>query len=145
MLTLNPAILAPVFALAGWTFLVLLLIGVTRVGASLRGAIHTDDFRLGESARVPEWVRLPNRNYMNLLELPVLFYVVCLLLYVSGPASASTLPLAWTYVALRMVHTVIHLTYNHVLHRFAAFALSNVTLLVLWGLTGRDLLARAGV
>jgi len=73
---------------------------------------------------------------MNLLELPMLFYVVGILLYVSGGASYLAIFLAWLYVALRIVHSLIHLTYNHVLHRLAAFTLSNVALVMLWVLAG---------
>lgn len=128
----NPAILYPIFALATWTALVLLLIPFYRVRAGRRREIVTNDFKFGESASVPSYVSIPNRNYMNLLELPVLFYVVCLLLYVTAGTSLNTLTLAWTYVALRVVHSLIHLSYNNVIHRLAAFALSNFALVVLW-------------
>lgn len=140
----HPAILFPMFALAGWTFLILLLIAITRIHAGLCGRIVPDDFRLGESAAVPERVRLPNRNYMNLLELPMLFYVVCLLLYVTGQHSATTLGLAWAYVGLRVLHSLIHLTYNHVLHRLAAFALSNAAVIAMWVLAGLGVASGAG-
>lgn len=130
---MNPtAILQPVFALAALTGLVLLLLPLMRIRAVQCRQISIDDFKLGESARVPERVSLANRNYMNLLELPLLFYVVCLMVYVTGTTTAAMLQLAWAYVALRVLHSAIHLTYNRVFHRFLAFALSNVVLLVLW-------------
>ena len=69
---------------------------------------------------------------MNLLELPMLFYVVCLVLYVTAGASRLGILVAWAYVGLRVVHSLIHLTYNHVLHRLFAFTLSNVALVSLW-------------
>jgi len=128
----NPSILYPVFALAAWTGLVLLLIPFKRIGAAMRREVGPDDFRLGESAGVPDAVRIPNRNYMNLLELPLLFYVVCLLSYVATTPSAAAVALAWTYVALRVVHSVVHLTYNHVIHRLVVFAVSNGVLVALW-------------
>ena len=130
------AILVPVFVLAAWTGLVLLLIPVVRIRAALRREVVADDFRHGESGEVPQHVRIPNRNYMNLLELPVLFYVACLLLFATGGASSAALGCAWAYVGLRIVHSGIHLTYNHVLHRLAVFALSNVVLVALWVLAG---------
>ena len=108
------------FALACWTLVVLLLIPLVRVRSALRREIRADDFKFGESAAVPGYVSIPNRNYMNLLELPMLFYVVCLLLYVTGGASTPTIALAWAYVVLRVVHSAIHLSYNHVIHRLAA-------------------------
>jgi hypothetical protein len=90
------------------------------------------DFALGESENVPPETRLPNRNYMNLLELPVLFYVACLVVYVIGKVDAWSLGLAWLYVALRIAHSIVHVTYNHVIHRMRVFALSVLVLLALW-------------
>jgi hypothetical protein len=136
--------LFPMFALAGWTALVLLLIPMVRIRSAVRREVVADDFRYGESAAVPSYVSLPNRNYMNLLELPMLFYVACLLLYVTAGASPWTIAIAWTYVALRVVHSAIHLSYNHVLHRLAAFTTSNVMLLVLWVLAGIHVAHGAG-
>jgi hypothetical protein len=46
------------------------------------------------------------------------------------------LGLAWSYVALRVVHSLIHITYNRIVHRFAAFAMSNAALLAMWVLLG---------
>lgn len=132
----NPAILYPVFALAACTFLVLLLIPFYRVRAGLRREIKTDDFKYGESATVPPYVSIPNRNYMNLLELPMLFYVVCVLLYITTGASDIATKLAWAYVVLRIIHSIIHLSYNKVIHRLSAFAASNVVLAALWILAG---------
>ena len=83
----NPAMLYPLFALAAWTLIVLVLIPIARVRSVRKGEIGPGDFRYGESAKVPTHVSLPNRNYMNLLELPMLFYVVGILLYVTGGAS----------------------------------------------------------
>lgn len=134
---MNPVrILYPMLALAGWTGIVLLLMAQARIRAAARDRITPEDFRFGESGRVPAAVSLPNRNYMNLLEAPVLFYVVCLLLFVVGGVGRAAPALAWAYVGLRVVHSLIHLGYNNVLHRLAAFALSNAVLLALWVLAG---------
>ena len=125
-------ILYPMFGLVGLTFTVLLQIPIARFRAAFAGRVTANDFRLGESSEVPDPVRLPNRNYMNLLELPILFYVGCLALYVTGRADAGMCMLAWVYVALRALHSLIHLTYNNVIHRLSAFALSNFVLAALW-------------
>jgi hypothetical protein len=127
-------IFAPMGALALLTFAVLLVIPVRRVGAARRGQVRPEDFRYGESAGVPPEVSIPNRNYMNLLELPTLFYPACLMFYVTHRVGLAAVVTAWAFVACRAVHSVIHLTYNHVLYRLAAFALGNVALGVLWGL-----------
>ncbi len=135
----NSSILYPVFALAALTGVVLLLIPFTRVRAVLRREVRAADFRLGESDAVPDAVRIPNRNYMNLLELPVLFYVVCLIFYVAAQPTPAAVWLAWAYVGLRALHTAVHLTYNHVLHRLGVFAASNVVLVALWVLAAARL------
>jgi len=130
---MEPArILYPMFALVALTFVALLLIPVVRFRAAARGQVTAADFRFGESASVPGEVSLPNRNLMNLLELPVLFYVGCLALYVTNTVDTVALVLAWAYVALRVAHSLIHLTYNNVFHRLSAFAASNVLLVALW-------------
>lgn len=114
------------------TFAVAVRMYFARVGAARAGRVKVRDFRLGESAAVPPEVALPNRNFMNLLEVPVLFYVACIILYVLNAADALALVLAWLYVALRAAHSLVHLTTNNVIHRLAAFAASNVVLLGLW-------------
>ncbi len=126
------AMFLPVAALAIWTFCVLLQVPIRRFRAAFAGKIGPGDFRYGESARVPGEVSLPNRNYMNLLELPVLFYVLALTLFVTHRVDGPYLKLAWAFVALRMVHTIVHLTYNNVFHRLAVFAASNLALLAMW-------------
>ena len=126
------AIFHPVAALVALTFAVALLIPFARFRAAFRGQVKAKDFRYGESANVPGVVSLPNRNLMNLLELPILFYVVCIALYVTRTVDDAAIVLAWLYVALRGAHSVVHLSYNNVFHRLAVYAASNVVLLVLW-------------
>ena len=126
------AILYPMVALAALTFCVLLLIPFVRFRAAGRGQVTAADFRYGESANVPGHVSLPNRNMMNLLELPMLFYVACLAFYVTGTVDTRAVHLAWAYVALRALHSLIHLTYNNVFHRLSAYAASNFALIALW-------------
>ena len=136
-------ILYPIFALALWTGLVLVQIAIARFRAAFRREIAVDDFKYGESPTVPAYVSMPNRNYMNLLELPVLFYVVCLVIYVTGTASPTMVAVAWLYVALRVIHSAIHLSYNKVIHRLIAFASSNFALTTLWSLAALKLFANS--
>ena len=125
-------IFAPMGAMALLTFVVLLLIPLRRFRAGFAGEVGIDDFKFGESTRVPGHVAIPNRNYMNLLELPMLFYVAGLMYFVAGRADGRVLAVAWAYVALRASHSMIHLTYNNVRHRLVVFAISNVVLGVFW-------------
>jgi hypothetical protein len=125
-------ILLPVVALIGWTLLVLLLVPYKRLRAGLHGKATIADFQYGESARVPGDVMIPNRNFMNLIEVPVLFYVVCLMLFVTRHSSSMAVITAWVYVACRVLHSLVHLSYNNVIHRLIVFAVSNVVLLLIW-------------
>lgn len=69
---------------------------------------------------------------MNLLELPLLFYVLCIMMFVSNRVTGMQLNMAWTYVVLRAAHSLVHLTFNVVLVRLSFFAASNVVLALMW-------------
>jgi len=127
-----PPIFLPMGALALLTFLVLMIVPLRRFGSVRAGHVGPHDFKFGESAKVPGLVSIPNRNYMNLLELPILFYVLCLMLAVSQRADDTFVALAWGYVALRALHSLVHLTVNHILIRLSVFAGSNLVLLAMW-------------
>jgi hypothetical protein len=126
------AIFAPVSVLAFWTGLMLLMTGFRRLRAVSARLISAQAFRLGESADVPTRVAVLNRNLMNLLEMPVLFYVVSVALYVTRHVEPGLVALAWIYVGLRIVHSLIHVTCNRILPRFLVFASSNLVLLAMW-------------
>jgi len=125
-------IFLPMVALAFWTFVILTLVPMRRVHAVNKGKVSIKEFKHGESAKVPGDVSIPNRNYMNLLELPLLFYVVCLMFFVTNTVSQLTLEIAWAYVGFRLAQTLIHITYNNVIHRLTMFAVSNFILVSLW-------------
>jgi hypothetical protein len=110
----------------------LFLTGARRVLAVRAGRVSDQAFRLGESPEVPIDVSVFNRNLMNLLEMPLLFYVVCIAFYVTRKVDAGVTVLAWGYVGLRIVHSGIHLTSNRVVARLLVFAVSNVVLVTLW-------------
>jgi hypothetical protein len=125
-------VFTPMGAMALLTFIVLGFIPASRFRAVSARQVTAEDFKLGESARVPPQVAVTNRNFMNLLELPMLFYVAGLMYYVAGRVDQTALVLAWSYVGLRAVHSAIHLTYNNVIHRLSAYALSNAVLMAFW-------------
>ena len=126
------SIFAPMGVMALLTFAVLTLIPIARFQAVAAGKVTPEDFRMGESARVPAAVSMSNRNYMNLLEIPTLFYPVCLMAYVSGRVDVALLTAAWIFVAARVAHSLIHLTYHNIVHRLSAFAVGNFALGAMW-------------
>jgi len=142
---MNPeSILFPMAALAALTFAVLLIIPYKRIGAGRKGLVTYRDFKYGESEKVPPDVRIPNRNFMNLLEMPVLFYVACLTFYVTKRVDVAVVVLAWIYVGLRVAHSVVHLTYNRVRDRLVVYAASAVVLATIWIRLFRALLSASG-
>jgi hypothetical protein len=126
------AIFGPVSVLALWTGAVILLTGLRRILAVRARRVSRNAFRVGEAPDVPEDVAVVNRNLMNLLEMPVLFYVVSIAFYVTHHVGRGPLVLAWVYVGLRLLHSWEHLTTNYVPRRLVAFALSNFVLVSLW-------------
>ena len=125
-------ILLPLTALVIWTLLVFALIPVRRLRAIAAGRVGVDEFRLGESDKVPHDVSLPNRNIINLFQMPVLFYLACIVLYITQLHDTWFINLAWAYVVFRVIHSIIHVSYNKVRHRFLAFAVSNFILVAIW-------------
>ena len=83
-------------------------------------------------ANVPVVTRQLSRNYVNLFEAPVLFYAIIALILALGLQNAYFVPLAYAYVACRVVHSLIHTTVNKVYPRLAAFMASWVVLAALW-------------
>lgn len=122
----------PMIGLVALTFIVAPQILFRRLQAAFAGKVGPKDFRGGESERVPPDVAIPNRNYMNLLELPVLFYTVCLCLFVTRHVGAPDVVMAWGFTLARLAHSLIHLTYNNVLHRLLAFNTGALLLMALW-------------
>ncbi|HVH04910.1 MAG TPA: MAPEG family protein [Myxococcota bacterium] len=125
------AIIFPAIALFFWTFANGVRMARLRVGAVNRREIPLGYYELYEGTETPA-VRLASRHVQNLFEVPPLFYVVVLFLYVTGSVGPVAVGLAWAYVALRVVHTFVHLGTNVVPRRLAVFALSNFVLAGLW-------------
>lgn len=80
---------------------------------------------------IPSHVNTPSENLMNLFELPVLFYAVCIFLYVTKQVDGVYLALAYSFLILRVIHSVIHCTYNKILPRFFSYLLSSLMLFLL--------------
>jgi hypothetical protein len=79
-------------------------------------------------------------NFRNLFEVPVLFYVLCIAIAVSGGSTPGLVAGAWAYVGLRALHSLIHVTYNRVTHRFLVYVASTVLVFGMWLVFVRGLL-----
>ncbi len=126
-------LLLPLLALVFLTFLVWIFMYVTRLGEMKRKSIDPQDLdtRVHGQALLTDSPAQAD-NLKNLFELPVLFYVAILLALVLMIRDSFLVQLAWGYVALRYVHSLIHCTYNRVMHRFIAYAASCLVLMIMW-------------
>jgi hypothetical protein len=125
------AVLLPLFVQVVVTFVLLFWTGYLRVGAVRRGEVHPRDIALREANWGKRETQIANA-YHNQLELPVLFFVLTILVIITRQADLLFVVLAWVFVLLRLLHTVIHVTSNRVVQRFAAFATSVIVLAVMW-------------
>lgn len=125
--------LAPVMALVLWTFAMWLWMYATRLPAIMKSKMAMDPMapRGEQMNQLPAKVRWKADNYNHLFEMPTLFYATALVLAVFGDTTTLSLNIAWTYVGLRVVHSIFQATVNKIEVRFALFALSSLVLLAL--------------
>lgn len=128
-------ILAPVVVLLGWTMVMWVWMYATRIPAMLKAGIDAKGMvgSTGASlrAQLPENVSWKADNYNHLHEAPTLFYAVAIVLAIIGQGDGLNTTLAWAYVGLRVVHSLVQATVNKVAVRFAFFALSSLVLMAL--------------
>jgi hypothetical protein len=124
------AILPPFFGVMLLTLVVWISMYIRRTSYLLREKVDLRTVDTPEKAAtvVPARVSLASHNLKNLFELPVIFYAICLYLYLSDSVDGIYLLAAWTFFVFRVVHSLIHCTYNKVEHRFAAYMLSAIGL-----------------
>ena len=130
---MNSAMLAPVIALVLWTFVMWGWLYATRIPAIVRGKLVYDPRKPTAEFmdKIPPRVRWKADNYNHLMEQPTLFYAVALTLAFVGQGGGLNADLAWAYVALRVVHSLIQALINKVEIRFAVFTLASLALLAM--------------
>lgn len=125
-------ILQPVIALILWTMIMWLWMYVTRIPAMGKAKIDTANLVGGKGADLdallPANVQWKAHNYNHLLTEPTLFYAVALTLAMVGGGVGLNATLAWVYVGIRVLHSLVQATVNRVMVRFMLFALSSILL-----------------
>ena len=127
-------LLGPVVTLVAWTLVMLVWMAVTRAGAAKKAGINLGTNRGGRGqdldgvvAAEAQWKA---HNYVHLMEQPTIFYALAFATYLLGQQSPLTAGLAWGYVALRVLHSLIQVSINRVAIRFLVFSLSTIVLMV---------------
>jgi hypothetical protein len=134
-------IFLPCVALAVLTAIVWIRLYVERIGEMRARRIRPQ--ALASAREVTQALQNVNAadNFRNLFEVPVLFYVLCISLTVTQLVTPLDIGNAWGFVALRAAHSLIHLTYNRVMHRFMVYAASTVLVFIMWVSFGVRLLS----
>ncbi len=124
-------LIAPVLALVAWTFVMWVWLYATRIPAMRKANINPQDAARGIKIELPPEVTRVADNYNHLHEQPVIFYALALAAQIEGVTDPINIGLAWTYVALRIVHSLIQATVNIIMLRFLVFTISTLVLLAL--------------
>ena len=130
-------ILGPVVALVAWTLVMLVWMAIARRRAFAAMGIGWSTIPRGSrgtnlDGKAPDEAQWPSHNYNHLMEQPTIFYAIALTLALKDFGGGINLWLAWGYVALRIVHSIVQSTVNIVPIRFTIFFLAS---LCLFGLT----------
>ena len=128
-------IVAPVVALVLWTLVIQAWMYATRLPAMRRAGISLKGRRGGRpgilEGVVEDRVQWKAHNYNHLMEQPTIFYATALSLALLGAGAGLNLYLAWAYVGLRVLHSLMQATVNIILYRFMLFNLASLALLAL--------------
>lgn len=126
-------ILAPIIVLVLWTFFVQGWMAATRLPAMNKAKLspQTAERTADLGGLLPKQVQWKADNYNHLMEQPTIFYATALVWALIGTGGGINLTLAWVYVGVRVVHSLVHATINKVMLRFSLFAISSVALLVM--------------
>ena len=128
-------ILQPAVALMAWTMVMWLWMYATRIPAMNAAKLDPDSLAQDPTRTLddilPAAVQWKAHNYNHLHEAPTLFYAVCLVIAVAGAGNGTSATVAWAYVALRVIHSLVQATVNKVMVRFILFSLSSIALMAL--------------
>jgi hypothetical protein len=124
--------LTPVIALIVWTLMVWIIMYVRRIPAMQAAKIAPDTAKSPDGdwkSKLPMNVQAAAHNYNHLMEQPTIFYAFMFWALLTGVGTAFIGLLAWIYVGLRVVHSVIQISAGPVMLRFGVFSLSTLCLI----------------
>jgi hypothetical protein len=124
----TPTILTPVLALVAWSLVMWLWMYATRIPAMQKAKIDPQKAANEGTLGLKGPAQWPADNYNHLMEQPTIFYALAFYVYLSGAENTLNIALAWSYVGLRVVHSLVQATVNIIMLRFAIFALATFCL-----------------
>jgi len=134
--------LTPILALVAWTLIVWIWMYALRIPAMQAAKLDPQEARHPGSLNIlPTAARQVADNYNHLMEQPTIFYALALAVQVAGLSDSFNVMLAWIYVGLRVVHSLVQNTVNIVPLRFLVFSLATIALMVMAVRVGMGVLA----
>ena len=121
--------IAPVVALVIWSLIMLIWLYATRIPAMAKAKVKPGEATKAQMEALPS-ANVAN-NYNHLMEQPTLFYALCFALELLGQANDINIGLAWLYVVIRIVHSLLQATVNFIPIRFLIFVLGSLVLMAL--------------
>ncbi len=125
-------LIAAMFTQVLLTFSIMVIMGRRRFTEEKNKVIKMQDFLTMELDKAGSEVRVADRNFINQFEMPILFFIACLTALQVHAAGFVFVILAWLYVGLRLLHSVIHLTTNTLKLRYYSFVVSSFVMLIMW-------------
>ena len=126
--------LTPVLALILWSLIVWCIMYARRIPAMQKAKIDPDSARSPDGdwkSKMPASAQYAAHNYNHLMEQPTIFYALMFYIAITGGESGLMVHLAWAYVILRVIHSLVQITSNKVMVRFSVFTLSTLVLIVM--------------
>lgn len=126
------SMMTPVLALVVWTLVMWVWLYATRIPAMRKAGIDpgkTQDKSVMD--KLPIEARRIADNYNHLHEQPVIFYALCIYSHLVGVGDELNVMLAWAYVGVRVLHSLIQCLWNYIPVRFLVFSLGSIVLAVM--------------
>jgi hypothetical protein len=127
------AVLLPLFVEVVLTFVLLLWMGALRNADYGSGAVKPQEIALREPKWPARTTQVAN-SFSNQFELPVLFYVLTILEWVTRHAGVLFVVLAWVFVIFRVLQAYVHVTSNNVRLRGGFYSVAAVALMIMWAI-----------
>ena len=123
-------LIAPVVALAAWSLIMLVWLYATRIPAMQQAKIKPGDINKpgADLPKLPPWASNVADNYNHLMEQPTIFYATAIALQLLGQTHEINITLAWVYVGLRVLHSLVQAPGNIIMIRFTIFVISSIVL-----------------
>ena len=128
-------ILQPVVVLAAWSMIMWIWLYATRLPAMGKAKLDVKNWVGGTGRQLdgvlPDKAQWVAHNYNHLMEQPTIFYATALALAMMGQGDGMNAMIAWGYVGLRILHSLVQILWNRVAVRFALFSLASLCLIAL--------------